>query len=497
MPHDLPVPNTPDDEGDTSRTPRRMNPRLLWVTVGAAAAVAVAGAAVAVPLLRPAGTPTTTPSTAPSEAPATPSAAPTPTPTPAPTCTVTTRDVVWSDPWDLRLPADGPSAADRVQRITRADVDFRPTPHPFFVDDETFAILTANDLRSRSSLTVAGRDGEERWTVEIDGRIDLLSSPATTGVPDVVVVAVTGFDGGEHRMMSFDIATGELVAERETGETSAVTMRAGRAWWSDAAPREADSFYVSDRDALSRVDAATLEPQWTVAGADYGVEWFEGGVPFDVNGDVAFIGSHAVDAATGGSLGWESAGTVVSAAGATLQTRLMYDHIGPYDLSGLDTALGESCWTREVLSYAATADTLWILTPDGAIERIDPLTGEARETVAQSAADTLTMAGRYLLAHENDPDDYTAPSTVTVFDGGVERGRMTVESGAMVYASDTQLVVHAQAGRGRLPSLTGFDEPGGDPVWRIEEIDLAVDAGIVLRADVDGDENIVDYVLRH
>ena len=497
MSHDEPTSKNPGPGEEEARSLRRLRPAALWATVGAVAAVALVGSAGAVALLRPVGAATETPSVTPAGETATPSATVTPTPTPV--CTVTTEDVVWSDPWDLSLPPGGPTEADRVQRITRADVDFRPHPSPFFIDEGAFGILTANDLRSRSSLTVADRDGEERWTVEIDGRLSLVSSPATTGVADLLVIAVTGFDGGDHRMMSFDLGTGDVLAERETDTIiSAITPTAGNAWWANAAPRAADTFYVSDGDALSRVNAATLEPEWTVSGADYGVDWFEGGVPFDVLGDVAYVGSHAIDVSTGDSLGWESAGAVVAVAGATLQTRLMYERIGPYDLSGLDTSLGESCWTREVMSYAGASDALWILTPGGTIERVDPLTGKTLETVAQTSADTLTMSGRHLLAYENgDADDHTAPSTVTVFDDGTMRGEMTVESGSRVYASGTQLVIHDQGGRGRLPSLTAYDEPGADPVWKIEELDLTIDAGVVLRADVDGNENIVDFVLRH
>lgn len=493
-----PGPEAPENTPAASRTPRRMNRPALWITVGTVAAMAIAGAAVAAPLMRPSAEGAASPSTAPSASPTgeAESPSPTPSPTPTPTCTVTMHDVVWSDPFELTLPAAGPADADRVQRIERADVDYRPTPFPFPIDEESFGILTANDLRSRSSLTVAGRDGQERWTVVIDrGRLQVLSSPATTGVQGILVIGVTAFEGGDHRMMSFDLATGDVIAERETGETSPITWRAGRAWWTSVAPTTADSFYVSDRDALSRIDATSLETRWTVAGSDYGVEWFEGGVPFGVIGDRAFVGSHAVDAETGEGLGWESAGNVTSVAGATLHTRLMYDHVGPFDLSGLDLARGESCWTREVLSYTGDADTLWILTSEGAIERIDPLTGEALETVAQTTANSLRAVGRYLFATESDPDDYRQPTTVSVFEDSVLRWTYTDDSSAPPYVSGSQIVVHER--KQGLDTLTGYDEPGGDPAWQIEELDIFVDEGVVLQAEVDWNENIVDYALRH
>jgi hypothetical protein len=466
---------------------------LPWAVVGGVAAVAVVAAIVVVPLLTPSAGPSPTPTGTTDAAEPAPSA----TPTPTPTCTVTAPSVAWTDVTELALPADGAFTADRVQRIRGADqYDFLDAA-PFVIDDHRFGVITFLESSSVSHLTVADRDGEVRWTREIEGYLSVVSSPALTGVADRIVVSVSV--GTDHVMRSLDLATGETLAERPFVYHYGVFATASRTSSAAVAPASADAFYVSDRETLSRVNADTLETEWSASGADFGVDEFEGGVPFDVTEDVAFVGTHALDAQTGEALGWESAGTVFFAGGATLQTKRMYDHLGPYDLSGLDTETGETCWSREIVSMAGTADTLWVLTADGVIERVDPVSGVTEETLAQTSADTLRTVGRFLIAEDGDPEDYTAPSTVTVFEGSTQRGQLTLPSGSEPYASGDQLLVYDRGTSSRPASLTAYTLPSTDPVWRAKVEDAEPAAGVILqrRGTSEGDVSLIDIDLLH
>ncbi|WP_425840114.1 PQQ-binding-like beta-propeller repeat protein [Microbacterium sp. PA5] len=477
-------------------SPRR--PWVPWAVAGGAVAVAVVAAVVVVPLLAPASAPSPTPTQTDAVGPS-PSATSTPTPTPTATCTVTTPSVAWFDVRELALPADGEFTADRVQRIRGADeFDFLDSTG-FLIDDDRFGIITFHESSSVSVLTVAERDGEVLWTREIEGSLAPVSSPALTGAADRIVVSVAV--DTDWVMRSLDLATGETLAERPFGEHFAVFAKASRASSAAVAPASADAFYVSDRETLSRVNADTLETEWSASGSDFGVDEFEGGVPFWVTEDVVFVGSHALDAQTGESLGWESAGAVFLAGGATLQTMVMYDHVGPYDLSGLDTATGETCWSREIISMAGTADTLWVLTTDGAVERIDPATGATEETLAQTSADTLHTAGRFLVAYDGDEEDYSAPVTATVFDGSTQVGELTLSSGAELYGSGDQLVVYERGTSTTPASLTAYDLPSTDRVWRAKLEDAYPDAAagglLQHRETSDGDVSIIDVYLLH
>lgn len=482
-----------DDKMDSAGGMRRR--WLVWGTVGAVALLTIVVVVVAVPLLRPTtAAPTPTPSTTTVSPVA--SSTPTPTPTPTPTCTVATPDLVWSDPYDLDLPSDGRTTSTPIQRIdgVREKPGIWPDDASFAIDEERVGVLTnANGLDGTSYLTVIERDGTVRWEVAVDGYASVLSAPATTGVPGRLILEA--HDADDYRMISYDIATGDVLHERESGEVYAITRHASRASFADVAPVSADAFFVSDRESLSRVDPATLEAEWSVSGDEFGVDWFEGGVPFDVVTDVVFVGTHAVDARTGEALGWESAGAVFEAAGATLQTPLLYDAVGPYDFSGLDTRTGESCWTREVVDIAATLDTLWVLLPDGAIERIDPLTGETIEKIAETAATSILATGDRLIAMETDREDYTAPVRYTAYDGTAPFGAVEVAPGRGGFVSGDQLLFYDYGSVKNPATLTAYERGNPSPVWQIDGEGLSIEAGVVLRTTWDAENERVDVEL--
>lgn len=466
---------------------------VVWGTVGAVAALAIGAAVIAVPLLRPSAS---APSPTPSASPTSPEPSATPTPTPTPTCTVTAPALVWSDPHELDLPRDGRVTSTLIQQIegVREKPGMWPDDAAFPIDGELVGVLTnVNGLEGTSHLSVIERDGTVRWDAEMDGYASVLSAPATTGVPGRLIMEAHN-GAGDFRLFSFDIATGEVLRERDSEEISAVTRYAARASNADVAPVSADAFFVSNRDSLMRIDPATLEAEWSVTGEEFGVEWFEGGVPFDVVTDVVFVGPHAVDARSGEPLGWESSGAVFEVAGATLQTPLLYDYVGPYELSGLDTSTGEACWTREILDLAATSDALWVLSPDGTIERIDPLTGEVIETVGETTATSLTAMGDRLIAIEEDRDDYTAPLKYTFYEGSTALGTVVADGRGGFFSADQFLIY--DYGSVKVPeTLTAYDLGTPTPAWQVDGEGMAIDAGVVLRTTWDADTERVEVVL--
>lgn len=475
------------NEGDPVERSRRR--WVVWGTVGAVAAVAVA-AAIVVPLLRPGAAPAPSPS-------ATTTATPTATTEPTPSCTVTAPELTWSEPNELTIAGDGRLAATRIQRIegVREQPGMWADDAAFAIDDGLVGVLTrVDDAASTSYVSVIEPSGAVRWTRDLTGYVIVMSTPASTGVPGQLVLLVRD-DDGAHRLVAYDLARGDVLRERETGELYAVTQNASRASYADVASVSADAFFASDRESLSRINAATLETEWSVRGDDFGVGWFEGGVPFDVTQDVVFVGTHAVDARSGEALGWESAGAVFEAAGATLQTPLMYDRVDAYETSGLDTATGESCWTREILDVAASDDMLWVLSAAGMIERIDPFTGTTLEQVGETAATALLSVGDRVIAVESDPDDFTVPARYTVYDGSAEVGTLEAPSDRAVFTSGDQLLVYDHGTVDVPATLSAYELPGTAPVWQVDGAGMTIDAGVVLRTTWDAGTGRVDVEL--
>lgn len=485
-------------EGDPVDTPRRR--WVAWGTVGAVAVVAVAAAVIAVPLLRPvdAAAPVPSPSaTTPATDPATDPATPSPTPEPTASCTVTAPELAWSAAHELDISRDGRLSATPIQRIegVRERPGMWAFDAAFAVDAGVVGVLThVVDDAPRSYVSVVERGGAVRWARDFAGYVSVLSTPASTGVPGQLVLLVRDGDGG-HRMIAHDLDDGRVLRDREAGELFSVTQEAYRASASGVTSPSADAFFASDRDSLSRISAATLETEWNVRGEDFGVDWFEGGVPFSITRDVVFVGTHAVDARSGAALGWESTGAVFEAAGATLQSPMLYDHVGPYELAGLDTATGESCWSREILDVAATDDTLWVLSAAGMIERVDPFTGTTLEQVGETAATSVLSAGDRVIALESDPDDYNAPIRYTVYDGSDESGTVEAPSGPGVFTSGEQLLFYDYGTVDVAATLSAYDLPGTSPVWQVNGTGMSIDAGVVLRSTWDADTGRFDVEL--
>lgn len=466
--------------------------RRRWVPWAAVGAVVVLGgaAAVAVPLLarsgEPAAAPTsTTPTAASPEAGAeSPSA-----------CVVTTPEVTWRDPNSLSLPTDGNLESTVVQEMPWIDVEGGLWPEVFAVDDETFGVISTNGTLARSFLALVDRGGRVEWKVELDGPATVLSTPARTGVEGRVVVLVSR-DEEAPLMQAWDLDTGELAAQEEaSGDVYPVSTSASVAASADIAPRDADAFYVADRGSLTRVDATTLQPQWSFDAAAFGVDELEGGIPFSVLDDVAFAGGHALDVDSGRPLGWETAGTAFVAGGVTLEAPLRYDAVGPYTVSGLDTRTGDTCWSRDVLDIAATADALWLLSPDGAIERVDPQSGATTETLADVAADHLDVAGRFLLAVGPEAED-SATSLVAVFDQDEQIGTVEIGSGASLHVSGDQVILATPGTATVDPTLAAYQLPATDPAWLLDT-DAVVSGGVLLQTVIDGDAGTARVVLLH
>jgi outer membrane protein assembly factor BamB len=462
-----------------------------WAAVGAVVALGGA-AALAVPLLTRSGEPATAPTSISPTAASPEASAESPSPA---ACVVTAPEVTWRDPSSLSLPTDGNLESTVVQEVPWIDVEGGLWPEVFAVDDETFGVISTNGTLARSSLALVDRAGRVEWNVELDGRATVLSTPARTGVEGRIVVLVSR-DEEAPLMQAWDLDTGKLASQEEaSGEVYPVSTSASVAASADIAPRDADAFYVADRGALTRVDATTLQPQWSFDAAAYGVGELEGGVPFSVLNDIAFAGGHALDVDSGRPLGWETAGTAFVAGGVTLEAPLRYDAVGPYTVSGLDTRTGDTCWSRDVLDIAATADALWLLTPDGAIERVDPHSGTTTRTLADVSADHLDVAGHFLLAVDSG-EEGSAVALATVFDQDEQIGAMEIDSGASVHMSGDQIVIATPGNVTVEPTLSAYRLPAIDPVWLID-VDAVVAGGVVLQTVIDGDAGAARVVLLH
>lgn len=474
---------------------------LVGGTVGVVAALAVGAGVIALPLLSPAesaSTPTAAPTAAPSPTPA--PTTPSPEPTPTPTCTVTASDLVWTDIRALDLPSDGRVTSTRVQRIEGIRSGPVTTPDAFPIDDDLIGIITSvgEEASREAHLAVIDRtSGSLVWSLLVDGYVWVISTPASTGVDNQLIIAAYDSGSGGYRMISYDPGTGELIHERETGELYLRPASAWRANDAEVAPAAASGFFVSDRDALFWIDAITLEPQWSVSGEQFDEPWFEGGVAFAVTSDVVFVGSHALDARTGEALGWESDGWAFEAAGATFSVPLLYDHIGPYTISGLDTTTGERCWSREILDVAATAGTLWLLLADGTLAEVDPFTGQTIAELATTGATSITALGLHnVIASERiDPGDDFSGRRYTLYGSGAGGGPVELPNGDRLHFSNGQ-VVALDRGTVKDPAkLYGYDFPTATPVWEIDGEGISLSAGVVLRTTWDAAQKRIDVEL--
>ncbi|CAI9390459.1 hypothetical protein [Microbacterium sp. T2.11-28] len=450
----------------------------LWGGIGALAAV-VAGTAIVLSMVN-------TPAAVPAPSPTSELAGPTPTgsPTTPPVCDASAAgDLRWVDNDVIAAPADGDITATPIVELT--GVGAGAESRAFAIDEDLFGVIVqTGDSDTLSSISVVDREsGAVAWTTEVAGAADIVSTPQSTGVEGILVFTV--WNGGETRLLSLDLSDGTLRTERPTAAAhSGLPNREGSA---DIARPGATSFFTTDRETLHLIDASTLEDVWTASGDEYDVGDFEGGVPFFVAGDVAFVGSHALDAATGEPLGWESAGGwVFPGSGATLQLPLS-DGPDLLALSGLDTTSGQSCWSRDVWSVAAWEDAVWIITAERAVEEIDPLTGKTRDVIVEetSADAWLTVAGGRLVLVENSDE----AARNRVFEGGEEAGLMTHDD---ALSASGQVLSISERGAVTARGLDGAE------AWRFDDpLETWFAAGVMLGSDSDADRGSFEVSLYH
>lgn len=147
------------------------------------------------------------------------------------------------------------------------------------------------------------------------------------------------------------------------------------------------------------------------------------------------------------------------------------------------------------MDIAATIDTLWVLLPDGAIERIDPLTGETIEKIAETAATSILATGDRLIAMETDREDYTAPVRYTAYDGTAPFGAVEVAPGRGGFVSGDQLLFYDYGSVKNPATLTAYERGNPSPVWQIDGEGLSIEAGVVLRTTWDAENERVDVEL--
>ncbi len=463
-------------ETQTTRTDRRWLP---WTVVGGVTAVAVAAAFVVVPGLLDADAPA---EALPPSPVATTTPTETPTPTPAPSCIVSPASGSWHDPRAIDLPASGDLTTTLV---TEAAAEY-VSPHG--VDDERLALIAQGPWPEPATLYVVDRATRAvAWDRELASSGYLAGTPETMPIDDILISEFVGTDDvPETRLTAVSPRTGEVRVERTfAGDTIAVI----RPWPAagDWRPGADWPLVVSTRDAAMGLDPSTLEPRWTVTGEEYGVGWFEGGVPFDLTGDVLFVGGHAVDAGSGQSLGWRIEGRPVPTAGHVLWTPIIYDSVDPYDLAGLDLRTGETCWSTEVLSVASDASRLFVVTSAGQLLLLDPATGEVLEDRGEVGDVRLELAGDVLmLAPRLSPDLDGAGTSTLITPEGTWTTELPTSAGPLA-ASGSQPLVRTGDSVEAPGRLLALDPATGEEAWSIiasrtaEGVFVDTAAGVLVR----------------
>lgn len=460
------------NEGENDASGAESVPRrrwLPWTIVGGVAAVAVAAAFVLVPgLTRP-----DRPAPQPDD-----STTPTATPTATPTCTVTPLDTATFDPYALTLPTDGAFTTVPVTEVTGDYVS------AIEVDDRRIAVTTSTYGNTGAELLVVELStGGVMWRMPL-GNSGVVSTPALTGVPDVIITATPTEGYLSNVLTAYDVATGAITTSAEVpGDwVGAIPSDAGVAGPERVVPEDPDALFVSNGDSAMRLDAATLAVEWTLTGADYGVGQFEGGVPFSLVGDVFFVGGIAFDATAGTQLGWETEWHPITAAGHALVTPIVYDSLDPYTLAGLDLRMGEECWSMDVVSVAAQGRDLWVVTTDEVLRRIDPATGETIDTVATVGYVQVEVHGEYLLTtpREWNPDGRES-MTVRSSDGTWERD--STDDGGPAMESGGQLLTTTSATVDTSGELTAH-KGDGSTAWSLVTWDAVSDARVQTVSDI-------------
>jgi len=452
-----------------------------WTVVGGVGAIVVAAAVVVAPSLVPvaASSPAPSVTTLPPSAP------------PPPTCQVTPSAGAWFDGGRIDLPANG-----RFTETFLADVaaDYAI---PTIVDDSSVVLVASGYETPADSVIVLDRGtGEVVWQTSVVGYGGIVATPATSGVDGKILVSSHDPSNPAATVVtSYSSDSGHILASRtfDGDWVGQLGNSAGRAAWATIAPTDAGAYWVTTRDAALRLDPETLEPLVTVTGEEYGVGQFEGGVPFRLAGEVLFVGGHAVDATDGTSLGWETQASPLSAAGYTLTTPIVYDSMDPYALTGLDVRTGESCWSHQVISVAATDEQLWIVTGEEVLQRIDPATGAVLhdfggvgDSSVQMLAGAVVTSPRYW--------DASPDAAAIVHDADGDRFSFPFER-SLLHSTPSQILSTTQGTVSMGGELTAIDPSTGEVVWTLpvganggERVEL--DAGIAWRTTPLGDGRV-------
>ncbi|RLK48084.1 PQQ-binding-like beta-propeller repeat protein [Microbacterium telephonicum] len=469
-----------DTEPDPARTPR---PWLPWTIAGAAAvAVVIAAAFVVAPrLLAAPASPSAAPSTPP---------APIPTASPTPSCSVTVVDATWRDGYELDLPIDG--------RVTETTLGEARGAHasPFEIDDTHTGVLVQGEYGAGpSTLLVVDHDAATVvWSAEVPYGTSAVATPANAGLDDRIVVS-HGVEPSytESVLTMYDLTSGAVVAERTLAGDWAGGIHAGAGvtGYGLIAPADADGFAVTTRETATYLDAETLEPRWAVTGEQFGVGQFEGGVPFRVAGDVLFVGGHAVSIDTGEALGWSVDGSPLVAAGRVMATPIVYDSLDPYPLSGIDIRTGEACWSHQVISAASDDETLWVVTADGVLQRIDPEAGSVVEDRGQVGDMSVRLVADALVLSPRTYDADPADATVQPASGG--SWTLAEYASQPLQSSNGQILVTDWGTVSTAGITTAYDAATGEVAWSLETspVDrssgIGVGGGVMLRTTDLGD----------
>ncbi|MCT9819136.1 PQQ-like beta-propeller repeat protein [Microbacterium sp. W1N] len=452
---------------------RRWLPWTLAVFV--ALAVGIAAAFVVVPRL------TATPAETPAASPA-PSS---PTPSATPSCLVTTVDTTWRDAQALDLPTDGALTA-----TTLADVTGKYAS-PFAIDDTRTGVLVQGDYGTGDAtlLVIDHDDAEVLWSAEVPYGTAAVATPASAGLDERIVVSHSVSPAfTESALTMYDLATGEAVAERTLPGDWAGGIHPGGGLTASAliAPADPSGFAVTTRDAATYLDAATLEPRWSVTGEQFDVGWFEGGVPFDLAADSLFVRGNAVLLESGEPRGWTVDGSVFVAAGHVLTTPIVYDSLEPYALSGIDTRTGEACWSHQVISAASDDEAVWIVTADGLLQRISPSDGAVVDDRGQVGDVGVHLLPGALVVTPRVHDIADAIYT-TVHPPTGAPWTLAGYSGAPLRTSNGQIIM-MEWGSVTSPGVaTAYDIATGETAWNLETdpVDRTsstmLEAGVALR----------------
>lgn len=457
----------PGDGGTAMSSPREPRHRWLpWTIVGGVAAVAVAAAFVVVPVLDeapPAAQSASTP-----RAPA-----PQPSDPEEPVCTVTSVDAPATNPRRLDLPVDGVFTPVYVADMAGEFVS------NVAIDEQRTAVLSRAYENEPTEMIVIDRtSGRVVWRIATTPSTSILSTPALTGLPDVVVTSTPTEDAMTSVLTAHDPATGEVLrtAEVAGGWVGAIRQDEGLAGDARAGRPDDAALFVTNSESAMRLDGSSLAVEWTITGADHGVDEFEGGVPFSIVGDVFFAGGKAFDARTGDTLGWETEKQPFSAARHALVTPIVYDSPDPYVLSGLDLRTGEACWSIEVVSVAAQSDHLWVVTTDEVLRRIDPETGDTLDEAGTVGYAQVEVLGDLVMTSPRswEPD---VPRTMTVRSPAGIWERDSADDGAPLQESHGQLLV-TRSGTVDSPGELIAHGEDGTTVWSIVVRDAVTDARV-------------------